>query len=118
MSNPPKWTQVYSHGTKEGDEEMSFFIALARNPKWTWLSTAQISKESNLSQKRVEEIISKYLKHKPPLIIASTVKEDHWAYWERVPDMIKTPVSLANKDQEARIDKYLIDPFTSQVIVV
>jgi hypothetical protein len=106
MNKPKKWTEVYPQGTKEGNEEQKFFISLARNPKFEWRSTGMIQKETGLPRKRVEEIIAKYLK--AGLIIASPTKEEHWAYWERVPGMLKdTTKSITDKDQNNRIDKQL-----------
>lgn len=109
MSNkkkyPPKWTEVYPHGTKTGDEEQEFFIALARNPKWQWRSTAQLAKESKLSKVRVEEIIMKYLKK--GIIFQNPANEDQWGYWERVPEMLpKDKKSITSEDQKNRIDNY------------
>jgi hypothetical protein len=117
MTKPPKWHSVYPHGTKEGDDEMLFFYALARS-KWEWVSTAHLVKESGLTRQKVEKIIDKYLSHKPPLIFASTSKEDSWAYWERVPDMLKPVSSIGDLDQGNRIKKQLDDPFSSQSINV
>lgn len=106
MIKPKKWTEVYPQGTKEGNEEQKFFISLARNPKFEWRSTGMIQKETGLPRKRVEEIIAKYLK--AGLIIASPTKEEHWAYWERVPGMLKdTSKSITDKDQNNRMDKQL-----------
>lgn len=117
MTMPPKWTDVYPHGTKEGDEEMAFFIALART-KWEWRSTAALVKESGLNRERVEEIISKYLNHNPPLIYMSEAKEDHWAYWQRVPNLVGKKASIGQDDRDKRIGRHMDDCFSSQVIVV
>ena len=101
---PPKWTAVYPQGTREGDEEQKFFIALARNSKWEWRSVTAIAKDSGLSPKRCEEIIQKY--HKCGMIIQSGKNEDLWAYWERVPNLgEKDDASVTEKDQKERIDK-------------
>lgn len=106
MKNPKKWTEVYPQGTKEGDEEQKFFKSLARNPKFEWRSVGMIIKESGLTRKRIEEIISKYVKQ--GLIFPSPSKEEHWAYWERVPGMVKdTTKTITDKDQNNRIDKQL-----------
>jgi hypothetical protein len=106
MKKLKKWTEVYPQGTKEGNEEQKFFISLARNPKYEWRSTAQMGKETGLTRERVEEIIQKYVKM--GLIIPSPTKEDHWAYWERVPNMVKDDSkSLTQKDQKKRIDKQI-----------
>ena len=104
MSNPKKWTDVYPHGTKEGDEEQRFFIALARNPKYSWRSVAAIAKEANLSKVRVEEIIKKY--YKKGIVIQNSKSEDQWGYWERnLDDIPATPKTLAKQDQSNRINK-------------
>lgn len=101
---PPKWTEVYPQGTKEGNEEQKFFIALARNPKWEWRTVAAIAQESGLSNKRVEEIIAKY--YKCGMVVQSSKNEDLWAYWERVPQAAsKEDKSITDKDQQARMDK-------------
>jgi len=112
---PPPWHTVYPHGTKEGDEEQQFFCVLARS-RLEWLSTAQLVSGSGLPRQKVERIISKYITHKPPLIFASTTKEDHWAYWERVPDMLKPDISIGDKDQEDRIKRQLENPFASHIV--
>lgn len=101
---PPKWTSVYPQGSKEGDEEQGFFIALARSAKWQWRSTAQISKEAKLSRERVDEILNKYWKK--GMVFQNPANEDQWGYWERVPEMI--PViedSITTKDHNDRIEK-------------
>jgi hypothetical protein len=101
---PKKWTQIYPQGTKEGDEEQRFFIALSRDPQYDWRSVAAISKESKLSEKRVEEILYKY--YKKGLVFQSPSNESLWAYWERVPNMLpKKNESVAFKEQTNRIKK-------------
>jgi len=100
---PKKWTEVYPQGTKEGDEEQRFFIALARQP-WDWRSVASLAKESKLTKERVEEILSKY--YKKNMVFPNPKTEDHWGYWERVPEMLDSDSSsLAQSDQKKRIDK-------------
>lgn len=100
----PKWTDVYPQGTKTGDEEQRFFIALARNPKYKWRSVAAIEKEANLTKERVEQIISKYFKRK--MIYQNPQVEDQWGYWERVPEQVPdVEDSIARADQKNRIDK-------------
>lgn len=99
---PKKWTEVYPQGTAEGDEEARFFKSLARNPKYDWRSTAAIAKESGLDQRRVEEIISKYLKKS--MVFQSPSNEDHWGYWERVPHMLPEEYrSASDADKDKRI---------------
>lgn len=101
---PSKWTDVYPQGTKEGDEEQGFFISLARNPKWSWRSTASIAKESKLSKERVDEILNKYWKK--GMVFQNPANEDQWAYWERVPDMLpKEEESITSKDHNDRIKR-------------
>jgi hypothetical protein len=101
---PPKWTDVYQHGTKQGDEELKFFISLARNPKFQWRSTSAIAKESGLTKERVEEIIQKY--HKKNMVFQNPKNEDQYGYWERVPDMVPDDKkSISGKDQSGRVDK-------------
>ena len=108
MDKPKKWTEVYPHGTKEGDEESKFFKALARHPKYDWRSTGAIVKASKLPQERVEEIIDKYVNMNPPLIFPHPKNDAHWGYWERVPDMLKDDDrDLSTKDKDNRIGKHL-----------
>ena len=99
---PKKWTDVYPHGTKEGDEEARFFKSLARHPKYDWRSTAAIAKESGLGHERVEQIIAKYLKKN--IVFQSPSNEEHWGYWERVPHMIPQEYrSASDSDKDRRI---------------
>ena len=106
MKKLKTWAEIFPQGTQEGDEEQRFFIALARNPKYDWRSTKAIIKESNLSQERVEELLEKYLNM--GLIFGSETNEDHWAYWERVPDLLKKDLrSISKKDKDGRVDKFI-----------
>lgn len=101
---PPRWTEVYPQGSKEGDEEQGVFVCLARHPKWTFRSIAQISKESNLSKERVEEILEKYWRK--GMVFQNPNNEDQWAYWERVPEMLpKEKKSVSQEDHENRIKR-------------
>jgi hypothetical protein len=103
---PKKWTEVYPVGTKEGDEEARFFKVLARNPKYEWRSTAALSKEGNITKKRVEEIISKY--YKLGLVFQNPKNEDHWGYWERVPHLLpENKKSISKNDKDERIERSL-----------
>lgn len=103
---PKKWTEVYPVGTKEGDEEARFFKVLARNPKYEWRSTAALSKEGNITKKRVEEIISKY--YKLGLVFQNPKNEDHWGYWERVPHLLpENKKSISKNDKDERIERAL-----------
>jgi hypothetical protein len=109
MDQPKKWYEVYPYGTKEGDEEAKVFRSLSRHSKFDWRSTGAIVKATGLSRERVEEIIDKYVnKVKPPLIYAHPSNEDHWGYWERVPDVLKKDNrGISQKDKDNRIDKHL-----------
>lgn len=103
---PKKWTEVYPVGTKEGDEEARFFKVLARNPKYEWRSTAALSKEGNITKKRVEEIISKY--YKLGIVFQNPKNEDHWGYWERVPHLLpEDKQSISKNDKNQRIERAL-----------
>jgi hypothetical protein len=114
---PPKWVNVYPQGTTVGDEEQKFFIALGRHPKFAWRSVAAISKDAGLSKERVEQIIEKYFKR--GLVFQSPKNEDHWGYWERVPEMLdKDRASIANEDQKDRIDDAMNCKVTFQSISI
>jgi predicted transcriptional regulator len=103
---PKKWTEVYPVGTKEGDEEARFFRSLARNPKYDWRSVAALSKESNLSKSRVEEIINKY--YKMGIVFQNPKNEDHWGYWERLQHLLPDKkTSVCQNDKDERIQKSL-----------
>jgi hypothetical protein len=106
QNSPPKWTDVYPQGSKEGDEEQRFFISLARNKKFGWRSVAALKKESKLTTERVEEIIQKYHSKAPGMIVNSPKNPTNWGYWERVKDELNgDPASLTKKDQKDRLDK-------------
>ena len=101
--NPKKWHEVYAQGTSAGNDESKFFKAIARNPRWEWRSVTAISKESGLSEERVEEIIQKY--YKLGLLFNNPKNEEHWGYWERVPEMLDSDDrSIADQDKDHRID--------------
>jgi predicted transcriptional regulator len=103
---PKKWVDCYPQGTKIGDEEQAFFIALSRHPKYHWRSVSAIAKESNLTKERVEEIIQKY--QKKGMVFNNPKNEDQWGYWENVPEMLSKDVkSLSQQDQEDRINKLI-----------
>jgi hypothetical protein len=99
------WYDVYPMGTKEGDEEVAFFVSLSRNPKYTWRSTAGIAGETGLTKERVEQIILKYMKL--GLVYQHPKNDDNWGYWDRIPtDLLpKEHQSLVTKDQKARMKK-------------
>lgn len=103
---PPKWTNVYPVGTKEGDEECRFFKVLDRHPVYTWRSTAAIVRESGLPRKRVEEIIAKY--HRKGMVFQNPKNEDSWGYWELHPGMVpEESEPIVKIDQANRIKKSL-----------
>lgn len=108
---PKKWTEVYPQGTKEGNEESKFWKTLARDKDSSYLSTAHLAKKSGLDRKRVEEIIKKYSNAKnfnPPLIFAHPTQEEHWGYWERVPERLeRDDRSISKKDQDRRVNKHI-----------
>ena len=110
--NPSKWPYVYPQGTKEGNEEQKFFIALARHPKYDWRSVSAIAAESSLTKKRVEEILNKY--YKKGMVFQNPKQDEQWGYWERVPHMLKkSHSSICEKEQNKRIKsvasgKYLV----------
>lgn len=109
MANSPrKWTDVYPQGTKEGDEEQKFFIAIGRNPKYKWRSVTAIAKETGLSKERVEEIIAKYYKAK--MILQSSKNDNNWGYWERVGAGKDDDSTIAQKDQKSRIKRAMDNP--------
>ncbi len=106
MSKLPKWTDVYPQGTKEGNEEQRFFIALARHPKYSWRSTSSISQETGLSKDRVEQIVDKYWRL--GIVLQHPNRDDHWGYWENNKDSL--PVvqkGIKEEDQDKRIKKIL-----------
>jgi len=103
MPKPQKWTEVYPQGTKEGDEEQRFFIALTRDQR-AYRSYNALVNESKLSPKRVDEILEKYVNL--GMIFANENDDGMWAYWERVPERIQEYVPLVKKDQTIRIKKH------------
>jgi hypothetical protein len=109
MSKPKKWPEVYPHGTKEGDEEAKFFKALARHHKFQYRSIAALQQSTGLPRERIEEMIDKYTnRYDPPLIYPHPTNEDHWGYWERCQDQLKTDKrNISQKDQDGRVDKHL-----------
>lgn len=97
-----KWYDVYT-----SDEELRFFIGkdkksgLVRS-SYDMRSVAALAKEGGLTLEETEKIVSKFLKM--GVVVASTNKDDHYAYWERVaPDLgKKKKKSVADKDKEQR----------------
>jgi len=120
-----KWSQVYPQGTKDGDEEQKFFIGLNRQSglvrsKHDWRSTEALVKESGLTRKRVEEIITKYVKL--GLVFPSPHREDHWGYWERDEVYAKcienqNNKSIGDSDKSSRIDDHIDDAMSSIIII-
>jgi predicted transcriptional regulator len=103
---PQEWHLVYPQGTKAGDEEQKFFIAIARHPKWAWRSVSAIAKETNLTKQRVEEIVSKY--YKKGMVFQNPTNEDQWGYFSRVPEMLpKDNLTITEKDQKERVAKVM-----------
>lgn len=99
---PPNWYDVYPQGCKQGDEEQAFFIALIRNPKWTFRSTAQLAKECNLTKDRIEQLIEKY--YKKGMVFQNPANEDQWGYWERNPQLLpKQEDDLVDADHKDRM---------------
>ena len=108
MSNPKKWINVYPQGTKEGDQEQKFFIALARHPKYDFRSVSALSKESGLNEDRVEEIIQKY--YDKGMIFQNPKNEDQWGYWERCTELLNADdTSISKQDKDDRIDEASAD---------
>lgn len=104
MIKPPKWTNVFPQGTKEGNEETSFFIALTYDKQYQWKSVAALAKETGLPRVKVEAIIKKYFLK--GMLFQHPTNPDSWGYWEKVPHMLpEQPKTLAEKDQENRIKK-------------
>lgn len=99
---PPKWTETYPQGTKEGSEERLFFIALSRHKEFVWRSVAALAEETKLSKARVQELCLKY--HKKGMLFVSS-KSKNWAYWENVPHLLKKENKISKKDLDDRIDK-------------
>lgn len=99
-----KWYEV-----SQGDEN-HFFIGkngtsgLVRS-QYDYRSAKALAKESGLSDKRVEEIISKYLKL--GIVIQSPNKEDNYGYWLRVAPHLNatTHQTVAQADQADRVKK-------------
>lgn len=103
MRYPPKWQELCEQGTKEGEEEQAFFIAISRHPRHTWLTTTILARTSKLSLERVDEILEKYEKIK--VVINDPNHEDQWAYWENVKELLKEEVSLLEEDRRRRMEK-------------
>lgn len=105
MKKLKKWSEIYPQGTKEGDDEQKLFIALVRDAKFSYKSTAMLVKETKLSTQRVEEILDKYVKL--GLIFVHEANDKYWGYWERNPERVKKSSTLVKKDQDSRMKKYI-----------
>ncbi len=103
MNQPSHWYNVYPQGTKEGEEELKFFTALARNNKWSWRSVTSLAKETNLSHSRIEDIIYKYMQKN--MVFKNPKNDEQWGYWENVPEMLQNkPKSLSQEDRDNRLN--------------
>lgn len=102
---PSKWTDVYPAGTREGDEEYAFFIALTRHPKkYTWRSTSSLAKEASLTRERVDKLLQKYEKLR--MVIINPKNDEQWGYWEFHQELLPDePMSIRDKDQTERLNK-------------
>lgn len=101
---PKKWYRAYPAGTKAGNEEQRFFIALARDPKYDWRSVAALSKATGLPERRIEEIIAKY--HKEHIVLSNPKHDELWGYWENHKKLLpKQDQSIGSKDAKNRVDK-------------
>lgn len=110
---PPQWYNVY-----EGNDEANFFRCLGRIEKYKWRSTSALATETGLTKSRVEEIVLKYLydgRNPLGMVMQSPTNEDHWGYWERVPELLKDiPDSISKADKDQRINKALVRDDTLQ----
>lgn len=98
-----RWWEVYPQGTREGDEETRFFIALCRKPEFRFRSVDELSLESGLTKVRVEELIQKYVSL--GMISASPSDPDMWGYWERVGKPQVVSKTITEEDHEIRVKK-------------
>lgn len=102
MSKPQKWYNVYNT-----PEELRFFIGADRKSglvrsSFDFRSTAALAKEGKLTLEEVERFVAKHLKS--GVVVASTNKDDHYAYWERV-DAAPPKKSVAKTDKDDRVKK-------------
>lgn len=91
------------------DDELFFFVGrdkksgLVRSD-FDYRSVAALIKESGLTEQRVEQILNKYLKK--GLVIQSTNKIDHYAYWRLAKNQGgEKKKSLAQSDKDKRMAK-------------
>lgn len=102
----PEWYEIYPQGTQEGEEEKSFFISLARNKKYkNWRSASAISKETNIHQQRVEEIIFKY--NKIGLVIQNPSNTEFWGYYHNNLDSIPEEKDSVIAEERKLLNKKL-----------
>ena len=78
----PKWYELVDNTKPEGEIESKIFIALCRNPKWSWRSVSALAKETGLENIIVEEVLYKY--YKIGIVLQHTRNTDQWSYWENV----------------------------------
>lgn len=103
MSNTPqKWFNAYAT-----PEELRFFIGADRKSglirsSFDYRSTQALAKEGKLTLEEVERIVAKQLK--AGVVVASTNKDDHYAYWERA-DAVPKKKSVAKADKDERVKK-------------
>lgn len=106
MAKLKKWWEIYPAGTKAGDEEKRFFVALARHPQYKYRSVGAIAQETGLTKTRCDEIINKY--HPKGIIIQNNKHLDQWGYWETLgidPDSGDSAASVSEADKNVRIQK-------------
>lgn len=92
--NPKYWWEVY-----QGDEECKLFKELSR-AKEEWRTTKGLASRTGLTEKRTEEIISRYLKS--GIIQAHSTDAGKWRYWERAGSKPKAK-SIAKTNQDKRV---------------
>ena len=99
----PKWYDLVDNTKPEGEVESKIFIALSRNPKWSWRSVSALAKETGLENITVEEVLYKY--YKVGIVLQHTRNNDQWAYWEnlRADDLPEEQISLNELDKIIRI---------------
>jgi hypothetical protein len=106
MKKPKTWTEAYPHGTKEGNDELLFWNALARNKKYDWRSISALGKDTGLSEVKIEKLIAKY--HKKGMVFQNPENAKYWGYWELHQDLLpKEDKSIIDADHKGRIDDAL-----------
>lgn len=103
----PEWYEIYPQGTLEGEEEKKFFISLTRNKKYkNWRSVSAISKETNIPDKKIEELIFKY--NKLGLVIQNPSNSEFWGYYHNNLDIIpKKQGSIIEEERKKLLNKKL-----------